>query len=347
MNFKKLAVIALGTCALCFNSSAQVKDTITVAMCGDIMMGTTFPTVRLPANEGKSLFKDVSSVLKSADLTVGNHEGTLCDGGTSTKGSGPNTYAFRTPTSFAPRLSEVGFDYLSLANNHSNDFGSHGMNSTEDCLDAEGIAYSGVAGRKEWAIVERDGVRYGICAFGHNSYTLKHTAGYTKIKEILDILKEKSDIIVVSFHGGAEGSGHAHLPEGTEYCYGENRGNLREFAHYCIDNGADIVFGHGPHVTRCVEVYNNRFIAYSLGNFCTPYGMNLKGINGHAPVITVRINSEGKFLDGKIHPFIQQYGTGPRTDNTGAVINQMKSLTEADVPKSQAKVSSNGRISYK
>lgn len=347
MKLKSIVAFAISVVAAAQFASAQEKDSLTIAVCGDIMMGTTYPSVRLPQNDGKDLFKDAGSVLRNADLAAGNHEGALCDGGTCTKGSGPNVYAFRTPTSYAPNLTAAGLDYLSLANNHSNDFGKEGQISTEKSLNTEGIAYSGIAGRKEWAVVERDGIKYGLCAFGHNSHTLKHTAGFTKVKQILDTLKAQADIVIVSFHGGAEGSDKTHLPEGPETCFGENRGDLRKFAHYCIDNGADVVYGHGPHVTRCVEVYKDRFIAYSLGNFCTPYGMNLNGVNGHAPVITVRVDKDGKFIDGQIHPFIQKYGLGPRKDNTGTVINHIKSLTESDVPNSQAKVLSDGKIIYK
>ena len=322
---------------------AEAPDTLTVAVSGDIMMGTTYPTVRLPESDGKYIFKDVAPVLKSADITLGNLEGTLCDGGSSTKAPGKYSYSFRTPTSYAPLLTEAGYDFLSMANNHSNDFGKTGMDSTEKALDGEGIAYSGVTGRREWAVVERSGVRFGIAAFGHNSYTLKHTNPAT-VKSIIDTLVKVSDIVIISFHGGAEGSDRGHLPYGTETYLGENRGDLRTFAHQCIDLGADVVYGHGPHVTRCVEVYKGRLIAYSLGNFCTPYGVNISGVNGYAPVVTARILKDGSFVDGKIHGFIQQYGKGPRTDAEGKVARHIKALTDADVPASEAKVDEKGNI---
>ena len=320
-------------------------DTLTVAMTGDIMMGTTYPTTRLPANDGRDLFADTAPVLREATLAVGNLEGALCDGGTSTKKGGANSFAFRTPTSYAHLLEEAGYDFLSMANNHSNDFGDTGILSTEKSLDGCGIAYSGLTGRREWTVVERGGVRWGLCAFGHNLKTLKH-ADLGKVKEILDTLKAHSDLIVVSFHGGAEGSDKGHLPYGREVCFGENRGELRTFAHFCIDNGASVVYGHGPHVTRCVEVYKGRFIAYSLGNFCTPYGMGLSGTLGYAPVITVRVlSTTGEFVDGRIHPFIQRSGVGPRRDPSGVVTRHIKALSDADVPGSEAVVQEGGEIS--
>ena len=326
------------------SSAAAQTDTLTIAMVGDVMMGTTYPSRMLPENEGKDLFNDAKSILRSADLTVGNLEGTLCDGGQSTKGTGPNSYSFRTPTSFAPRLKEVGFDYMSMANNHANDFGQTGIESTEQCLREQGILFSGIEGRVEKCVIERGGKKIGLCAFGHNSYTLKHT-DLTVVGRIVDALVKDCDLVIVSFHGGAEGRTQSHLPQGGETFLGENRGSLRQLAHFCIDHGADVVYGHGPHVLRCAEVYKGRFIAYSLGNFCTPYNVSLTGISGYAPIVKIKIDKRtGAFLNGQIYPFIQTRGIGPRTDHSGAVVNQLKQLSEADVPQSQAKINADGSI---
>ena len=108
----------------------QNIDTLTIAMTGDIMMGTTFPSTQLPPNDGRDIFMDTKEITSRADLAVGNLEGTLCDGGTTKKKPGPNCYAFRTPTKFGPRLTEAGYDFLSMANNHANDFGQFGIEST-------------------------------------------------------------------------------------------------------------------------------------------------------------------------------------------------------------------------
>ncbi|MCI6160671.1 MAG: CapA family protein [Prevotella sp.] len=325
---------------------AKKPDTLTIAMVGDIMMGTTFPQRALPADDGKHLFNQVKEMLGRADLAVGNLEGTLCDGGESTKRVSRTSYAFRTPTSYSSLLAEAGFDYLSMANNHAFDFGKGGVESTEKALDKENIKYSGIAGRTEWAVVERNGVTFGLCAFGHNGYTMRHN-DLALVKRVLATLKSKANVVVVSFHGGAEGSGKSRLPYGKEMFLGEDRGSLRDFAHFCVDAGADVVYGHGPHVVRCVEVYKDRFVAYSLGNFCTPFGMNLSGILGLAPVVQVKISAEGKFLKGKISSFVQHKGIGPREDKTHAAARQMKRLSEMDVPQSGAQIDNEGNITRK
>ena len=325
------------------NAEAVRGDTLVVAMCGDIMMGTTYPTTQLPANDGRDIFLDTKPLTLAADIALGNLEGAITDAGHCTKGSGPNSYAFRMPTRFGHLLSEAGYDYVSQANNHANDFDHEGILSTEQVLNDLGIKFSGIAGRTESAVVERNGVRYGVCAFGHNSYTIKHLDLQT-VKRIIDDLKPKCDILIVTFHGGAEGRDKCHLPQGMETFLGENRGNLREFTHFCIDNGADVVFGHGPHVCRAMEIYKGKFIAYSLGNFCTPYGISLTGISGYAPVVTINITKEGRFLSGKIHSFIQQRGVGPRKDDTNAVAREIKALTESDIKGSPIRIDDEGNI---
>ena len=339
---RRLLTISILACC----SLAAHAEELTIAMTGDVMMGTTFPSIMLPANDGRDLFRDAKDILTRTDLTVGNLEGAICDGGRSTKGNGPNSYSFRTPTSYGHLLKEAGYDFMSMANNHANDFGEEGILSTERVLQEQGILFSGIAGRVESTIIERKGLTIGLCAFGHNSYTLKHTDLNT-VGRIVDELVSCCDLVIVSFHGGAEGRTKSHLPYGSETFLGENRGSLRELAHFCIDHGADVVYGHGPHVVRGVEVYKDRFIAYSLGNFCTPYNVNLTGISGYAPVIEITIDENGAFKNGKIHSFLQTRGIGPREDYTKSVVKEIRQLSLTDLPQSQAEIDREGNITLK
>lgn len=322
------------------------NDTLTLALTGDVMMGTTFPDTALPYRKGVYLFRDAKAILRRADVAAGNLEGTLCDGCESRKKVSKISYAFCTPVAMSGLLKEAGYDFMSLANNHSFDFGLAGLQQTTHTLDSLGISYAGIEGRCETAIIARRGLKIGFCAFGHNAYTVKHTDSL-KVFSVINRLRPLVDVLVVSFHGGAEGAKESHLPYGKEVFLTENRGYIRDFAHYCIDLGADVVYGHGPHVVRCMEVYKRRFIAYSLGNFCTPKGINVKGISGYAPVVTVKVDEKGRFLAGKIYPFVQQWGVGPRADRSGRVIRQVRQLNATDVPQSQAFVDAKGNIRYK
>ncbi|HMP14121.1 MAG TPA: CapA family protein, partial [Saprospiraceae bacterium] len=255
------------------NATPTADSTYTVIGVGDMMLGTNYPsTSYLPPNDGKDLLADVRDYLKNADVTFGNLEGTMFDnGGTPKTCRDPSVcYVFRTPAKYVQYYLDAGFDVLSIANNHSGDFGPEGRRKTKEVLQEAGIAYAGLAGTDEYVIFERNGVKYGFCAFAPNSGTcnLRDIPG---AQRIVKKLTEISDVVIVSFHGGAEGASHQHVTRKNETYIGENRGNVYEFAHAVIDVGADIVLGHGPHVTRAVELYKDRFIAYSLGNFCT-YG---------------------------------------------------------------------------
>jgi len=327
-------------------ATAWAQKTYSVALTGDVMMGTTFPTDQLPGHEGAYLFRDVKGILRSADVAAGNLEGVLCDSGATDKIMSEVCYAFRTPKSFTGRLKDAGYDFMSVANNHAYDFGLDGVKSTEHCLDSIGIAFAGIAGRREYTVIRRAGLKFGFAAFGHNPYTVKHLDEKT-VRRVLARLRPKCDIMIVSFHGGAEGRAHSHLPYGTEEFLEEDRGDLRTFAHLCVDLGADIVYGHGPHVARCIEMYKNRFIAYSLGNFCTPYSINLKGISGYAPLIVVNIDGKGKFLNGRIHSFIQTPGRGPRKDASMRAAKEIRALTASDIETPLINISSKGYISRK
>ena len=138
--------------------------------------------------------------------------------------------------------------------------------------------------------------------------------------------------MIVSFHAGGEGKAYQHVTRKTDFFYSEDRANVYLFAHHAIDSGADLVLGQGPHVTRAVEVYNKKFIAYSLGNFCT-YGLfNLDGPNGYAPLMNIRITREGDFMEATVHSVKQTKLLGLMPDSANRAFNRMLELTTEDFP---------------
>jgi len=324
-----------------------LKDTVSIVGVGDIMMGTNFPEeYYLPPNEGRDLLSGVDSILRSADITFGNLEGVILnEGGNPKYCSNPKLcYIFRSPEYMVQNLKDAGFDVMSTANNHAGDFGNPGRENTMKVLDSLGIYHAGLVSRP-YVTFMKDGMRYGFAAFAPNSGTMS-IHDLAKAKAIISHLDSISDIVIASFHGGAEGSKYQHVERKTEYFYGENRGNVYRFSHELVNSGADIVFGHGPHVTRAVEVYNKRFIAYSLGNFCTYARFNLSGDNGLAPIINVFTSSKGEFYKAQVTPVIQRAPGGPQVDHKKRVIKRLQSLTSKDFPEVKIKIDDSGLITY-
>ncbi|MDN5199776.1 CapA family protein [Fulvivirgaceae bacterium BMA10] len=329
------------------NVQRLIKDTLSFVGVGDIMMGTNYPNEHyLPPNQGKSLLEEAAELLKDADVTFGNLEGVILnEGGTPKYCKNPKVcYLFRSPEYMVSNLKAVGFDVVSLANNHAGDFGDEGRRNTMRILDSLSIQHAGQEA-KPYATFMIEGMKYGFAAFAPNTGTISIN-DIPRAKAIIAHLDSISDVVIASFHGGAEGSKHQHVTRETEIFYGENRGNVYEFAHELIDSGADIIFGHGPHVSRAVEVYKQRFIAYSLGNFCTYARFNLKGDNGLAPLIKVFTNSKGEFLYGRISPFVQKGAGWPVHDPDNRVIERIRQLTTEDFPESVISIDDGGFIRY-
>lgn len=329
-----------------YQISQSPSDTVSIIGVGDIMMGTNYPEDKLPPQNGAHLLRNVESILADADVTFGNLEGTLLNsGGTPKTCKDPKVcYVFRTPVKYVANLTRAGFDMMSLANNHAGDFGEAGRQSSMRTLDSAGIKHAGQQSQK-FTIFEKDSVKYGLVAFAPNSgcVQLNDIEGAKALVAQLDSL---CDIIIVSFHGGAEGAQYQNVPRTHEIFHGEDRGDVYAFAHTLIDAGADVIFGHGPHVTRAIEVYKERFITYSMGNFCTYRGISVNGVNGLAPIVKIYTDKQGKFYQGKIISTYQTYETGVRVDPMNQVVKKIQELTKKDFPESRVQIAENGLISY-
>ena len=156
---------------------------------------------------------------------------------------------------------------------------------------------------------------------------------------------KEADLVVVSFHGGAEGAGNVRVPQKTEIFFGEARGNLPLFSKTVIDAGADLVLGHGPHVLRGMEIYKDRLIAYSLGNFATYGWFQLAGATAETMVLEVKIDADGKFLSGKINPFVLRDRGILTPDTSKSAIFTVRRLSQLDFPQTAPKIDDNGIIS--
>ncbi len=323
--------------------------TVTIIGVGDMMLGTNYPSTKhLAPNDGANLLDSVRAILIDADITFGNLEGTLAG----TKGKvkrcrNPKLcYAFRSPSHYAKYYKDAGFDLVSIANNHSGDFGAEGREITMKTLEEYGIQYAGLLSCPT-TIIEKDGIKYGLAAFAPNSGTVSIN-DIEGAKEIVQGLDSLCDIVIVSFHGGGEGRSKQHVTKETELFIGENRGNVYEFSHAVIDAGADVVFGHGPHVTRAIELYNNHLICYSLGNFATYDRFSLTAESGVAPIVKVTTDTKGNFISAQITP-IKQVGEGiPMVDREKQwALKLIQSLTNEDLPETPLLIGDDGMVTKK
>jgi poly-gamma-glutamate capsule biosynthesis protein CapA/YwtB (metallophosphatase superfamily) len=324
----------------------SLPDSVCIAAVGDIMMGTSYPNKKtLPPDSAKDSFKDVMDEFRNADVTFGNLEGTLLDTGAPAHYKLhllSKAYLFRMPENYAGVLKHAGFNLLSLANNHIGDFGDNGRNNTMKVLDSAGINYGGQLSHPS-SVFKINGITYGFCAFAPNAGTLP-ILHLENARKIIQDLKQRCDVVIVSFHGGAEGAAFEHVPFKMESFFNEKRGDVNAFAHNAIDAGADLVLGNGPHVCRGMELYKNRLIAYSLGNFCTYRCVSVAGICGYAPVLKVYVNKKGEFLSGQIIANVQTHNSGLQRDSLNRAITRIKMLTEADFPTPGLNISDNGSV---
>jgi hypothetical protein len=347
-SFFPFITLLLSLVALPVQAQEQHGQTLTITAVGDIMMGTTYPEPLLPPHDGKGIFDAVKGSFQGADILFGNLEGPMLDEGESTKCKKPGKtcYAFKTPVRYAAHLKDAGFTTLNIANNHASDFGREGIESTITTL---GTATIQPVGGKAVAAYTIKGRRIAVVGFfyfeGPFAYAMQNRSEAAKI---VGALKETNDLVIVSFHGGAEGSTAQHVTGETEEFLGEDRGNVAAFSHAVIDAGADLVLGHGPHVLRALEVYRGKLIAYSLGNFLAYERFNLDGPNGVSVVLTAHLDATtGDFLDGQLMPV--KLGTQgiPVPDSRRKAITLIRDLTKQDIENPGLVIADDGALQVK
>ena len=230
---------------------------------------------------------------------------------------------------------------MGLANNHAMDFGEEGRKSSRHVLDQQGIAHTGEIG--DIAHLTVKGRKIDIIAFA----TYPGAYNFLDLDDALNTIRKaraEADLVIVSFHGGAEGTIHQHVAPGDETFLGEDRGDLRKFAHAAIGAGAQLVVGSGPHVVRGMEIYHGKLIAYSLGNFATYGPFNLSGENGLSLILEAHLAPDGSFLRGQVHPVRQEKPGGPKLDPQLSIVPILRSLSQADFAQSSIVVGPRGEL---
>lgn len=230
------------------------KVDVLLSSAGDCTIGTdpsfdrntSLPTiVRAHDNDYSYLFKNVAPIFQKDDITIVNLETTF----TNATERAMKTFTFKSPPEFSKALILGSIEGVNISNNHTRDYLDKGFNDTISTLKENKINYFGE--NNKW-IKEFNGVKFGFLGYTGWEYSDKLI---DKLKKDIDGLKAENCVIVINFHWGEENSYHPNSIQ-------------KSIAHYAIDQGADLVIGHHPHVVQGIEKYKDKFICYSLGNFC-------------------------------------------------------------------------------
>jgi len=298
----------------------------TISAVGDIMLDASAkPTLTKLGYDYP--FMQMRQFFADSQIVFGNLEGPLTDRGTPEQ---DKTFIFRSPPKkVSIALKKAGFNIVSLANNHTLDYGAEGLSQTIEVLETAGIKHVGagsnlVAARQP-AIFEVNGQRIAILAYSmtlpKSFYAGENNAGTAfghvkHVREDVIAARKKADIVLVSFHWGQE-----------------RKTKLRNYqvrlAHVAIDSGASAVIGHHPHILQGIERYKDGLIFYSLGNFT--FGSYSTGATRSA-VAKLRFN-KGRLQDARLFPininnFEVQFQPQPlQGDAANAVIGDLKNLS--------------------
>ncbi|MGE5363674.1 MAG: CapA family protein [Bacteroidota bacterium] len=289
-------------CSIFFLPSVTFPQIKIVAV-GDIMMGSLTPRNSVPQDSGKKIIPVIKKLVNKGHVVFGNLEGPFIRSDMKViKDCGMSEirtcYAFGMPDYLAPGLKKMGFNMIALNNNHMDDYGWRGYEHTKRTLAGNNIPYCCQDSVRRLTI---NGRKCAFIAYKSNGRKFDIN-NIPAARQLIRELKKQGNIVIVSFHGGAEGKDAYRVEDKDEVFLNENRGNVYRFAHSLIDEGADLILGHGPHVIRPVELYRNRLIVYSMGNFLTHGNISIKGRLGVSMVLEIVLGENGKFIQGNITP---------------------------------------------
>lgn len=232
---------------------------------GDIMLDRTMLLLAQKYNDFGYAFNLISSTLKEADLRVANLEGPITTNKSISNGNGGVRFSF----TFSPKVVEPlheNFDMVSLANNHTTNFGFEGLAQTRQFLDKGSVRYFGDPVNEVGNIshiVEQNGIKIGFVGY----HELVGT-GFENVIAEVEKIRPSVDLIIAYPHWG------------TEYIMDKVNTSQKQEAHAMIDAGVDIIIGAHPHVIQPIEMYKEKLIFYSLGNFVFDQYFSLETMQG-------------------------------------------------------------------
>jgi poly-gamma-glutamate capsule biosynthesis protein CapA/YwtB (metallophosphatase superfamily) len=319
---------APGATAAATSSAGAARSgpaTLTVAAVGDMIFDRRVKAL-IAKSGGAAPLARVAKRLRKADLTVGNLESPLSDGGTK---AAKKDVTFRGDPAAIEGLTAAGFDFLSLGNNHVLDYGAEALADTTAALDDAGIAHAG-AGKNQKAAWKPGVVETGDDSTAYLSFSFVVPPGFVAqadraglasgrwdvslIEDAIRKAKRTHDYVIVSFHWGVEYKDNANAEQ-------------VKVAHRSVDAGADMVLSHHPHVIQGLEIYKKRLIAYSLGDFVFDHYSRKTGesfiVNAEmGPSGVANITITPTYLDGYGRPAVV------RGDEAAVILKRLKKISK-------------------
>jgi len=282
------------------------KNKVSMIAVGDIMLSRAVGRNMKKINDYNYPFLEVQEIISNADIAFGNLEAPFFTGNP----VDDNSFLFRSDEEAVSGLDFAGFDMLSLANNHALNQGQAGLLNTMSLLERNNIDFCGAAKGSEenqLSIVQVKDLKFGFLCYSYGpSETMvqKGTAGIflmklEQLKKDLAMTRDKVDFIIVSMHAGEE-----YQSRSSDF--------QKEFARTAIDFGAEVVFGHHPHVVQEAEKYKDKFIFYSLGNFVFDQNWSRQTCEG----LVVKLDFDSQGMQGvELLPIIIENNFQPRQAN--------------------------------
>jgi hypothetical protein len=301
-----------------FSPSSQERDINLLAM-GDTMPGYD------ESYYNKKLFGYADDILKKPfDIVFFNFEGTMGIKGIDDKNPkcyhGLFCYTFMVNPHALNLFEDIKNSHsqwiFNMANNHSMDYGSLTQQKTADYLNQK-FSTIGTLNHPytTFEIRHQKVIMIGASPH-HGTVSIFDSYLYDMVKKF----KNEGYIVIVSLHMGAEGAEKFLVTNHDEVFAGGNRGNVYEVAHRLVNDGADLILAHGPHVLRGMEVYQHRLIAYSLGNFLTYGQFSLAGNTSYGGMLEVQLHQDGTFDYAGFYPTQQTKSVAPSLWNNGTAI---------------------------
>jgi poly-gamma-glutamate synthesis protein (capsule biosynthesis protein) len=280
-SFFALALIALGFIKpndfhfSPYRASDSDMHSVNILFVGDMMLDRNVRNI-IDRNGFDSFFAGVSNLIASADIAVGNLEGAFTNNPSITSDLKNKALQFTFDPKLSLELSDLGFDVLGLANNHTYNYGKAGLESTRRYVGSAGMLYYGDPFNKEEisTVIVKNGIKIGIVGFHEFYYT-----NFNEVFKEIERLRKEVDVVIVTPHWG------------DEYEVKPNE-RVVKWAHQFIDSGADIVIGAHSHVVGDIEVYKDKKIYYSLGNFAFDQYFSKATMEGLA--VSIDITKSGK-----------------------------------------------------